>query len=399
MKFRTEKDALGKKKVPSDVFYGIHTQRAKENFQISGRSLPVELFHAIVEIKIAAAMANTDLRLLDDKKGKNIIKASRDILRGDYDNDFVVDIFQAGAGTPTHMNVNEVIANVALWNTNGRKGDYKKIHPNDDVNMGQSTNNVIPTALRMVSVSKLKALLINLDYLRNDLSKKSREFKKTLKSGRTHLQDAVPISLGQEFKAYSVSIEKNIIRLKNSLDSLYVLNIGKNAIGTGVNTNTRFTKLILKHLRKINKEKWNESNNPVYSTQSLTDFLEVSQNLKLLAIDLNKICNDLKLLSSGPNTGLYEIKLPAVEPGSSIMPGKVNPSMAEMLNMVCFQVIGNDESISLAADSGQLELNVFIPVIAKNLIESLDILTNGVNAFDRKCIKGIKANDLHIYHP
>lgn len=393
MGFRVEKDVLGKKKVPKGVFYGIHTQRAKENFKISGNTLPLDLFYAIAEIKIAAAFANKELKLLESKKCNAIVKAAREVFKGKYDKDFVIDSFQAGSGTPTHMNVNEVIANRANLILGGRKGNYNLVHPNDHVNMGQSTNNVFPSAIKIVSIRKLENLIIVLGDLQKSLFRLGKNFKSIKKSGRTHLQGAVPITLGEEFKAYAVSIKKNIPWIKNSIEELKVLNVGKNAIGTGVNTPKNFTRLILKYLRKSNKINWKVSKYPIYSTQNVTVFLETSQVLKLLAINLIKISNDLILLTSGPRTGLSEIELPAVEPGSSIMPGKINPSMAEMLNMVCFQVIGNNEAISLASQAGQLELNVMTPLIAKNLFESIEILTNGVNAFTKKCVKGIVAKE------
>lgn len=392
MAFRIEKDALGKKKVPKQVLYGIHTQRAKENFQISGKTLPLDIFYAIAEIKIAAANANHQLKLLNNKKKTAIVKAANEILKSKHDKEFVIDAFQAGAGTPTHMNVNEVIANRAIQILRGQKGNYKIIHPNDDVNMGQSTNNVFPTAIKIVVAKKTQNLIPILTELKISFKRKSKEFKFIKKSGRTHLQDAVPITLGKEFNAYATTIEKNITRINQNIKYLLELNIGKNAIGTGVNTSPRFSKLVIQNLIKSEKIAWKQAKDSIYATQNITDFLQFSQALKALAVDLNKIANDLRLLSSGPRTGLTEIKLPAVEPGSSIMPGKINPSIAEMLNMVCFQVIGNTETISEAVQAGQLELNVMTPVIAKNLIESLDILTTSIKTFDNLCVKGIKAN-------
>mgnify|MGYP001592949511 CR=1 FL=1 len=392
MKYRIEKDSLGKKKIPFNAFYGINTQRSKENFQISNRILPLELFYAIAEIKIATAQANVILGSLNRKQGSVIIKAAMEILGGKHDDQFVIDAFQAGAGTSTHMNVNEVIANRAIEILGGNKGDYHLIHPNDHVNLGQSTNDIFPGAIKIVTVKKIIKLIPMLKNLENSLLKKSKQFKNILKSGRTHLQDAVPITLGQEFHAYVSSIKNNIATIKSTLNYLKKLDLGKNAIGTGINTYPGYAKIILRKLKKVNKIDWEEARDPIYSTQNVTMFLEVSGALKLLAVDLTKMANDLRLLSSGPNTGLREIKLPAIEAGSSMMPGKINPSIAEMLNMVCFQVIGNDETISLCAQAGQLELNVMTPLIAKNLIESLTLLTNGIKTFDEKCVKGIRAN-------
>jgi aspartate ammonia-lyase len=387
MAFHVEKDALGEKKVPNKVLYGIHTLRAKENFQISGKTLPLEIFYAIAELKIACAFANKDLKLLGSRKTIAIVRAAKEILQGKQDKEFVIDAYQAGAGTPTHMNVNEVIANRA-----NKLLKKKEVHANDDVNMGQSTNNIFPSAMKIVALRKLERLIIVLEDLKKALFKLGNNFKSIKKSGRTHLQDAVPITLGQEFHAYGSSIEKNIEWIKRALPDLKYLNIGKNAIGTGINTKKNFTRAILKHLKKINKVDWKVCKDPIYSTQNVTVFLEISDVLKLVAIDLDKIGNDLRLLTSGPNTGLKEINLPEVEAGSSIMPGKVNPSIIEMLHMVCYEVMGNDESISQGSRSGQLELNVMTPLIAKNLIESIDLLINGVDTFTKKCVNGITAN-------
>ena len=392
MRTRTEKDLLGKKKVPSDALYGIQTQRAKENFQISGQTLPKELFYAIAELKIATARANKELKMLDSKRAALIERAAQEIMKGVHDDQLVIDAFQAGMGTPTHMNVNEVIANRALELAGKRRGLYSYIHPNDHVNMGQSTNNIVPSAIKLVAYDKTIQLLESLVHLQKALMDKSKAFKSITKSGRTHIQDAVPITLGQEFHAHATAVSNNIKRIIQQLPNLQEINAGRNAIGTGINTHPQFTPKICKNLRKLRSGNWHPSPEPIYATQYSTVFFETSSNLRLLAGDLTKLANDLRLLSSGPNTGLNELSLPAVELGSSIMPGKVNPSMAEMLNMVCFQVMGNDEAISLASQAGQLELNVMIPLIAKNLLDSLDLLNNGIKAFTNKCVKGIKAN-------
>ncbi|MFQ5620845.1 MAG: aspartate ammonia-lyase [Candidatus Nanoarchaeia archaeon] len=392
MRTRTEKDPLGKKKVPSEALYGVHTQRARENFRISGNTLPKEIFHAIALLKIAAAQANSSLKFLENKKANLIIRAAKEIKKGNHDKHLVIDAFQAGMGTPTHMNVNEVIANRALELAGKRRGQYSYIHPYDDVNMGQSTNNIVPSAIKIVAYDKTIDLLQALDNLQKALRDKSKQFKNITKSGRTHLQDAVPITLGQEFHAYATSTADNMKRLLQALPSLKELNAGRNAIGTGVNTHPKFTKKICNNLSKLTHTKWTPSRDPIQATQSATVFFALSSNLRLLANDLTKLANDLRLMSSGPRTGINELYLPAVEPGSSIMPGKINPSMAEMLNMVCFQVMGNDEAISLAAQAGQLELNVMMPLIGKNLLESIDLLTNAISAFTKRCVKGIKVN-------
>lgn len=392
MRYRTEKDPLGKKKVPADALYGIHTQRAFENFPISGQTLPLELFYAIAELKIACAKANAKLGFLEKKKASLIERASKEILKGLHDDHFVIDQFQAGMGTPTHMNVNEVIANRAAALAKKPKGKYNFIHPNDHVNMGQSTNNIVPSALKITLVYKIHDLMDVLIQAGDTLSKKGRQWKTLTKAGRTHLQDAVPITLGQEFHAHATAVARNVMRLEQLLPTLQTLNAGKNAIGTGINTHPKFTEHICKYLKQLNGIKWTESKDSIYATQYSSDFLVVSSTLRVLASDMNKLSNDLRLLSSGPSAGLNEINLPAVEPGSSIMPGKVNPSMPEMMNMVCYQVMGSDETISQAAQAGQLELNVMMPVIAKNLIESVDLLTNATKQFNKRCLKGIKVN-------
>ncbi len=392
MRFRIEKDPLGKKKVPNEALYGIHTQRAKENFPISNVTLPKEFFHTIAELKIAYSKANAELGLLDQRKASYIIKASKEILQNKHDKHFIIDQFQAGMGTPTHMNVNEVIANRALVLMGYNKGRYHIIHPNDHVNMGQSTNNVVPSALKMLSRSRLTTLLQVLDALAYELSKKAKSFNTILKSGRTHLQDAVPISLGQEFHAYATAIKQHKKHLEANLPFLTELNLGGNAIGTGVNTTPDFAKRTLKHLKSASKIPWRLVKDPIFATQFHSGFIELSGDMNALAVDLVKIGNDLRLLTSGPRAGLHEINLPAVEPGSSIMPGKVNPSMPEMLTMVCFQVMGNDEAMQMAAQAGQLELNVMFPLIAKNTLENLALLTNAIEAFTKRCLTGITAN-------
>lgn len=392
MKYRSEQDGMGKKKIPANALYGINTARSSEIFSISGKTLPFELFHAIAEVKIATAHANFKLKILSEKKYKAITKAAEEVAKGKWDDQFLIDAFQSGAGTPTHMNVNEVIANRALELMGKKKGDYKSVHPNNDVNAGQSTNNVFPTAIKIVVVKKTEKLTEVLKDLEKSLKKKSNEFRDILKSGRTHLQDAVPITLGQEFQAYATSINKNIRRLKDSLKEIYELNIGKNAVGTGINTYPSFTKLAIQKLKQLHGIKWTEAKDPIYATSNLASLLTVAQALQVLVVDLNKIANDLRLLNSGPKAGLNEITLPHNEAGSSIMPGKVNPNIAEMLNMVCFHIMGNNETVNLAVQAGQLELNVMMPLIANSLLDSFEIGTNAIRTFDKKCIQGIKAN-------
>ncbi len=398
MRVRTERDSMGEKRVPAAALYGVHTQRAVENFQISGIPMSLEICYAIAEIKIAATQTNKNLRLLSSQKAEVIIKAAQEILQGKHDQWFVLDAFQAGAGTATHMNINEVIANRALELLHAEKGNYKIIHPNDDVNKGQSTNDVFPSAIKIVCFRKIHELIPILQELQKELLKKSKEFGAILKIGRTHLQDAVPLTLGQEFHAYATTIGKDIERLHQPIGSLLELNLGGNAIGTGINNPPQFAPQLINNLRKQTDIAWKESQDKIYATQNVSIFLEVSETLRLLAVDLTKLANDFRLLSSGPHAGFAEISLPAVEPGSSIMPGKINPSIAEMLNMVCFQVIGNDQAVLMGEQAGQLELNVMMPLMAKNLVDSFSLLINGVRIFTKRCVKGIKANKKHCQY-
>jgi len=391
MKFKVEQDLLGKKKIPSNAYYGIFTARALENFQVSNLRFDIELIKALAYVKVAAAKTNMRLKLLDKKKGNAIIKAANDVLKGKFDNEFNLDIFQAGAGTSTNMNINEVIAKRASEILKAKKND-DFVHPNDHVNLSQSSNDAFPSALRVACLKLLPKLINNLTSLQKSLYKKSKQFNKILKSGRTHLRDAVPITLGQEFHAYSVSIKDNIMNIKNALNSLSQINMGGTAIGTGFNTHPAYKSLVIKNLKQITKLNLSYKEDLIEATQNSRDFLEVSGLLRLLAVDLIRIANDIRLLSSGPGTGLNEIILPTVQPGSSIMPGKVNPSIAEALNMVCFHVVGNDLAILMACQAGQLELNVMTPVIAYNLLQSIGIMSNGANMFDKKCIRGIKSN-------
>lgn len=391
-KFRIEQDPLGKKKVPADAYYGIHTQRAVENFPISGLRVHKELIWALGAIKLAAARTNTALKLLDHRKAQVIARAATEVMQGKLNAQFVVDPFQAGAGTPLNMNANEVIANRAIELLKGRKGNYKLVHPNDHVNMSQSTNDVMPTAMRLACLKLLPKLLEASTGLQKALQQKARQFSGIAKSGRTHLQDAVPILLGQEFSAYAVMLAKATHRIAQLRSVLSQVNIGGTAVGTGINTHPRYRAMVVKRLNAITKLKLSSTPNMFESTSSLADFLLLSGTLRSLAVDLSKLSNDLRLLSSGPRTGFVELTLPAVEPGSSIMPGKVNPSMAEMLNMVCDQVLGNDTTISLCAQQGQLELNVMMPVVAHDLLASIKLLTNGIREFTYRCIRGIRAN-------
>jgi aspartate ammonia-lyase len=390
--FRLEEDALGKKDVPVEAYYGIQTQRARENFPISGRRAEPVFVWATVAVKKAAAEANMAVGRLDQQVGRAIVAAADEVLAGHLRDQFVVDVFQAGAGTSHNMNANEVLANRALELLGDKRGNYRRVHPNDHVNMAQSTNDVFPTAMRIALLKSYPSLAEALAGLRDGFGRKAEEFKSVLKSGRTHLQDAVPLTLGQEFSGYARVVETAGQRLEQAVSRLRVLGLGGTAVGSGLNAHPRYRKLVVDKLREITRLDLQPSANLFHSMQSMADFVSFSAELKNLALELTKICNDLRLLASGPRTGLAEINLPPVQPGSSIMPGKVNPVMAEMLNMVCFQVVGNDLTVSLASQAGQLELNVMMPVIIHNLLTSLGILTNGIRTFTRRCLAGITAD-------
>ncbi|MCB4757237.1 MAG: aspartate ammonia-lyase [Elusimicrobia bacterium] len=389
---RLEKDSLGTKKIPSHAYYGINAARAIENFSISGLKAHPQLIDAFLIIKKSAALANQSLNLIPRKIGSAIVQACDEILKGRLRDQFVVDVFQMGAGTALHMNVNEVLANRAIEILGGKKGETSKVHPSDHVNFGQSTNDVFPTAIRIAGRRYLDELIPVLKNLASALTQKGKEFDPIIKSARTHLQDAVPIRLGQEFKAYGVAIEKATRRIMDAAKELEELGIGGSAAGTGLNTHPRYRDRVVANIRKFTKLPFRSAGDLRESMQSQRPVAEVSSALKNLAVELSRICNDLRLLSSGPTTGFGEIVLPAVQAGSSIMPGKVNPSMAEMLNMVCFQVMGNDLAVTLAVQAGQLELNVMMPLMAYDLLFSIEILKNGVKVFTEKCVKGIKAD-------
>ncbi len=390
---RTEKDTMGTMELPDNVYYGIQTKRALLNFPVSGRKLPRQFIRAQGIVKLAAARANGSLGLISKKMLRAIEKAALEVIRGEHDGDFVVDVYQAGAGTSQNMNANEVIANRSIELLGGARGDYSIVNPNDHVNMAQSTNDTIPTAMYISSAEMVKGKLIPaLGKLRNSLAAKSRQFDSVVKSGRTHMQDAVPVRLGQEFGGYRTAVEKDIGRVKNSFISLLKLPIGGNALGTGINAHRSFKGNVIREIKKLTRMKVMSCENPFEGIQNVNPALELSAALRGVAITLTKIANDFRLLSSGPRTGFAEITLPAVQPGSSIMPGKVNPVMAEMLNMICFQVIGNDTAVAYATQASQLELNVMMPVIAYNLLDSLEILSNGIIAFNDKCVRGIKVD-------
>lgn len=389
---RTEKDSLGQLDVPEEALYGIHTARSIANFNSAGEPLPIELIYAMVKLKQASAAANAELGLLPVEKAVAIAVACGDVLSGKHDDQFPIDVFQAGSGTSSNMNVNEVLANLAGRELGGVPGD-RTVHPNDDVNKGQSTNNIFPSAIRVAAVELTGPLLAALDGLFQTLEKKAGEFSKVRKSGRTHLQDAVPVTLGQEFAAWANALRKDEKRIAFACMGLMELGVGGNAVGTGVNTPAAFREKIISALNQATGQEYTVASNGLEITQFLTDMAAFSAALKMLAMDLNKIVNDLRLLSSGPNTGLGEINLPPVEPGSSIMPGKINPGICEAANMACMQVIGNDAAVSAACAAGQLELNTHMPVTGTNIVKSLKILTRTCAALNEKCVTGITANE------
>ncbi|MBF6612256.1 MAG: aspartate ammonia-lyase [Chloroflexi bacterium] len=390
--YRIEKDSLGDVRVPSGALYGAQTARAIRNFPITGLLPHPALVRATVMVKRAAAEVNRDLNQLDAKRANAIIAAAERVLHGEFIDQWRVDPIQAGAGTSHNMNTNEVLANLANESLGGKRGEYKPVHPNDHVNMAQSTNDVFPTAMRLATLMELKGLYPSLERLQKAFADKGNEFDKVIKSGRTHLQDAVPIRLGQEFTAYSVTLSKLRGKIEYASKSLLELNIGATAAGTGLNSDPRYQKAVVAKLSELTGLPLEPAGNLVEMTESQMAMAETHASLKLLAVELTRIANDLRLISSGPQTGLAEIVLPPVQPGSSIMPGKVNPVMAEMLNMACFQVIGNDTTITMAVQAGQLELNVMMPVMAFDMLMSVDILKNAMNVFAEFCVEGITAN-------
>ncbi len=392
MRKRVEKDYLGKKNIPADSYYGIQTERALENFSISYIKPHSEFIKSTALIKLAAAKANMIAGLLDSKRGNAIARASQEVVDGKLHHYFVVDVFQAGAGTSHNMNANEVIANRAIEILGGKKGDYKIIDPHDHVNKSQSTNDTYPTTMRITCLSLTEYLLKELEGLVKSFNTKAKQFDNVIKSGRTHLMDAAPIRLGQEFKAYADMLAKDKENILSASKKLLELNIGATAIGTGLNADPRYVSEMIKNLSKLTGFKLYRAKDLVEITQSMEDFVVFSSVLKALAIDLTKICNDIRLMGSGPTAGLAEIKIPAVQPGSSIMPGKINPSIAECMNMICYQIMGNDSTITLAAQAGQFELNVMMPLIAYNLIFSLQIMKNGLKMLREKLVDGIQAN-------
>jgi len=395
---RVERDPLGELPVPAEALYGVQTERARHNFPISHLAPLAPFVDAVIWIKKAAALTHRETGRLEARLADAIVRAADEVLGGAHRDHFVVDPYQAGAGTSHNMNCNEVLANRANEILGGKRGEYRPVDPNDHVNMAQSTNDVIPTAIRLAALAQLPALLDALGRLARAFLAKGQAFDGILKSGRTHLQDATPIRLGQELAAYGGTVERNRDRIAAAAAALRDLGIGGSAVGTGLNVEPEYPRLMVQHLKELTGLELREGQDRVQLMQSLGDATAFSGALRTHAVDLGRIASDLRLLASGPRTGLAEIVLPAVQPGSSIMPGKVNPSIAEMVNMVCYQAIGNDVTIATAAEAGQLELNVMMPVIAHNLLFTMLILTNASRIFAERCVEGIEADRAMCEH-
>ncbi len=392
---RTEHDLLGEREVPNEYLYGVQTLRAVENFNISGVTLsffPV-LIESLAMVKLAAARANGELGLLEESVTNAIVRACNEIINGKYHNHFIVDMIQGGAGTSTNMNANEVIANRALEILGYEAGQYEFCHPNNHVNLSQSTNDAYPTSVKIALIKSNVKLVEVLEELVASFRKKGQEFAHIIKMGRTQLQDAVPMTLGQSFEAYAATLEEEIARLKQNADLFLEINMGATAIGTGINSEPEYAEKVVRHLQKITELKVKNAKNLVEATQDTGAFVMYSSAIKRLAIKLSKISNDLRLLSSGPRTGINEINLPPMQPGSSIMPGKVNPVIPEVVNQIAFKVIGNDLTVTMGAEAGQLELNVMEPVIVQSIFESIEMLVNGMKTFKHRCVDGITANE------
>jgi aspartate ammonia-lyase len=390
--FRIEKDFLGEKQVPIDALYGVQTMRAVENFPITGYRIDQSLIKAMAMVKKAAAFANGEIGQLDQKIAKVIMAAADEVIQGELHDQFIVDPIQGGAGTSINMNTNEVIANRALEMIGEQKGNYKVISPNSHVNMAQSTNDSFPTAIHLSTLMTLENLIKVMEELHLEFMKKANEFDGVIKMGRTHLQDAVPILLSQEFEAYARVLRRDIKRIKATRENLYAVNMGATAVGTGLNADPEYIEICVKHLAEISGLPITGTEDLVDGTQNTDAYIEVSAALKVCMLNMSKVANDLRMMTSGPRDGLGEINLPPRQPGSSIMPGKVNPVMAEVLNQSAFQVVGNDLTISMASEAGQFELNVMEPVIAFNLLQSIKIMTNVFTVFRTHCLSGITAN-------
>jgi len=395
---RIERDTMGEVAVPADALYGAQTARALQNFPISALRAHPALVEATVRVKLAAARVNARLKLLPRQKARAIEQAAEEVLGGRWRDQFVVDVYQAGAGTSHNMNVNEVLANRACEILGGRRGDRSLVDPNDDVNMAQSTNDVVPTAMRLAALELAPGAAEALQTLAATFDAKAREWDGIVKSGRTHLMDATPIRLGQEVSGWAASLRAAALRVLNALPEMGALGIGGTAVGTGLNADPRYPRLVTRELAKLTGAPLVLAPNPFYAMQSLVPFAALSSTLRSCALELLRIGGDVRLLGSGPNTGLGELKLPPVQPGSSIMPGKVNPSMAEMLAMVSYQLLGLDAAIAAACSGGQLELNVMMPLVAYDLCHALSILASSVRAFDERCARGLEADEARCRH-
>ncbi len=392
-KFRIERDSIGEKQVPIDAYYGVQSLRAKENFKISGKTVHPEFILSIVEVKKAAAIANCNSGALSKKRADAIVKACDDLLGGKYLENFIVDAIQGGAGTSLNMNANEVIANIAIEYLGGQKGDYTIVHPNDHVNCAQSTNDAYPSAGKIAVIKLLKKAIVALEDFYSSLMNKASEFDNVIKMGRTEMQDAVPISFGQAFRAYASPIKRDVERFKQAIKELSTLNMGGTAIGTGITADRDYIKNVVPTLSKVCGIEFKQAEDLIDATQNLDCFVFVSGIVKSCATTMSKIANDLRLMSSGPRTGFSEINLPAKQNGSSIMPGKINPVIPEVVSQIAFNVFGNDLTITMAAEAGQLELNAFEPILFYCLFESIETLTNGLIAFKNDCIDGITVNE------
>ncbi len=394
---RIEHDLIGDREIPFEIYYGVQTLRAKENFNITGITLSnfPTFITSIAKVKKSCALANYELGMLEEYKKSAICEACDELIAGKYHEQFVVDMFQGGAGTSVNMNANEVIANIALELLGHNKGEYSFLHPNNDVNKSQSTNDAYPTAFRIALYEKIYELVDSMTILRKAFSDKSNEFSEIIKMGRTQLQDAVPMTLGQEFHSFATMIEEDIQRLLESQQLVREMNLGATAIGTGINSHPEYARLVEQKLQDVTGRPFKTAKDLVEATQDTGAYVQISGVLKRIATKISKICNDLRLLSSGPRAGLNEINLPAMQPGSSIMPGKVNPVIPEVVNQVAFQVIGTDMTITMASEGGQLQLNVFEPVIAYNLFNNMNMMKNAFETLADKCVKGITANEEH----
>lgn len=391
--FRMESDSVGAKQVPKDAYFGVHSLRAVENFSISGTRLHPEMINSLARLKKACAITNAEAGVLDPRVADAIAAACDELLTGKHHDQFIVDPIQGGAGTSTNMNANEVIANMAIEILGGELGDYALVHPNDHVNCGQSTNDVVPTAGKMTTLVLLQGLKRSLAHLIALLEEKAAAFDKVIKMGRTHLQDAIPVRLGQEFAAYATAVARNLHRIEQAEQELYTINMGATAVGTGLNADSVYYRRVTETLSTLSGFPFRQAEDMIDATQNIDGFAIISGALKNCAVSMSKIANDLRLMASGPCAGLGEINLPPKQNGSSIMPGKINPVIPEVVSQVAYMIIGNDVTITMAVEAGQLELNVFEPVILENLFQSITVLDNAAKTFADNCVRGITANE------